>query len=367
MDNRSLALALCAGAVSLMVVVATGQEPRQEWQVKRTDSPGRVQFRIERWKPGSHWSNSNHVRLSDFHGLSYDTVENGGTAKFEYVQDAGRLLCEGRFSFGRGSGTFTYVPNPEFASQLKALGYSAPDEEQQFTMMLIGVNLDFARGIRDAGLRASTSQLVDLRIHGVSLEYVREVQQAGYRNLSAQDFIDMRIHGVTTAFIGDLKSAGYNLTSAQIIELRIHGVTTDFVRELKNAGYDLTSSQIVELRIHGVDASYMRDLKAYGLQPSASDMVQLRIHGVTPEYLKGLKDAGFGTLPVSQITDLRIQGVSTEFIADTKALGYSFTPSELVALRIHGVDGAYLRRLRDAGLRNLNADQIEKLRIHGVD
>jgi hypothetical protein len=36
-------------------------------------------------------------------------------------------------------------------------------------------------------------------------------------------------------------------------------------------------------------------------------------------------------------------------------------------LRIHGVDGSYLKRLRDAGMRNLNAEQIAKLRIHGVD
>ncbi len=339
MRDRSLLLASIAGGVLLLVLVAAGQEPRQEWQIKPSDSSGRVQLRIERWKPGSHWSNSNDVRLSDFRGLSRNTIENGGSARFEYFQDAGRLVCEGRFSFGRGSGTFTYVPNPEFAANLKALGYDAPSADRQFTMMLIGVGLDFARGLRDAGLHASTSQLVDLRIHGVNLDYVQDVQQAGYRNLSAQDYIDMRIHGVSTEFIRDLKSAGYNLTS----------------------------SQIVELRIHGVDSRFMRDLTAYGLQPRASDMVELRIHGVTAGYLKGLKDAGFGTLPVSQITELRIQGVSTEFINDTKDLGYDFTPGELVALRIHGVDSGYLRRLRDSGLRNLTAAQIEKLKIHGVD
>ncbi len=367
MRNRSLALAILAGGLSLLALVATGQEPRQEWRIEGTESSGRVQLRIERWKPGSRWNNTHEVRVSDFRGLSYDTIENGGSAKFEYVQDAGRLICQGRFSFGRGSGTFTYVPNPEFTSQLRSLGYAAPTADEQFTMMLTGVSLEFARGIRDAGLRAATDQLIAVRIHGVSLDYVQDVQKASYRDLSVQDYIDMRIHGVSTDFIRDLKGAGYDLTAAQMIELRIHGVDAGFVRELKNAGYNLSSSQIVELRIHGVDSSFMHDLKAYGLQPPASDMVQLRIHGVTAEYLKGLKDAGFGTLPVSQITDLKIQGVPMEFMTDTKSLGYNFTAAELVRLRIHGVDGAYLRHLRDTGLRNLSADQIEKLRIHGVD
>jgi len=111
----------------------------------------------------------------------------------------------------------------------------------------------------------------------------------------------------------------------------------------------------------------MRELKKYGLQPAAADLVQLKIHGVSTNYLKGLKDAGYGGLLASEITDLAIHGVSVDFIEDSKSLGYSFTPRQLIDLRIHGVDGAYLRRLRDAGLKNLSAAQIEKLRIHGVD
>src|SRR5262249_22833585 len=105
----------------------------------------------------------------------------------------------------------------------------------------------------------------------------------------------------------------------------------------------------------------------YGLQPSARDLTQLKIHGVSTRYLKGLKDAGYEGLLVNDITDLMIHGVSIDFIEDTKSLGYSFTPKQLIGLRIHGVDTRYLQRLRDAGMKNLTAEQIEKLRIHGID
>jgi hypothetical protein len=108
-------------------------------------------------------------------------------------------------------------------------------------------------------------------------------------------------------------------------------------------------------------------LKSYGLQPPAKDLEELRIHGVDPEYLKGLKDAGYNGLSAEQVTDLRIHGVSSDFIRDTRQLGYNFSEKELVDLRVRGVDGAYLKRLRDSGLRNLTAEQIEKLRTHGVD
>ena len=109
----------------------------------------------------------------------------------------------------------------------------------------------------------------------------------------------------------------------------------------------------------------IRDLKSYGLQPRASDLVQFKIHGVTPEYLKGLKDAGYGSLPESQITELKIHGVSTDFMRQAGGLGYHFRAQDLTELRIHGVDAAYLKRLQDSGMRNLWVEQITKLKIHG--
>ena len=62
-------------------------------------------------------------------------------------------------------------------------------------------------------------------------------------------------------FLRDLKSFGYNLQALDIIELRIHGVSSEFVGGLQ-AGYDLAAKQITELRIHGVDSEYLRQLRA---------------------------------------------------------------------------------------------------------
>jgi hypothetical protein len=335
--DRKFAL-IVTGAVLLAALLA-GQESGQEWTLRRGGSADMVHFTIERWKPGNHSSHSSDVPLSRFRGFSTSLFEIGGKANFEYVQDAGRLVCEGNFSMSRGSGTFTFAPDPNYTAELRRLGYMEPNGEQLFTMMMVGVGLDFARAVHDAGLNASTSQLIDLRIHGVTPDYMREMEQAGYHGLSVQNYID----------------------------LRIHGVSPEFVRDLKAAGYDLSAQQVIELRIHGVSSDYLRDLKAYGLRPRASELVDLRIHGVTPEYLKGLKDTGYTDLAAQKITELRIHGVSTDFIHDAKDLGYSFSAQELIDLRIHGVDGAYLRRLRDAGLKNLNASQIQQLRIHGVD
>jgi hypothetical protein len=327
------------GGILFAMVMAVAQEANKEWTIHRTGDADVVQFTVRRIRPGSHWSSTEDVPRSKFQGLSLDTLEHGGAAKFRYVADAGALECTGRFSWTGGSGDYTFVPNPAFASALRDLGYATPDQDEQFTMLLTGVTLDFARGVKDARLGASTAELIRLRTHGVTLAYIDDVRRAGYTNLLASDVIDLRIHGVSADFLQDLKAAGYSLSAQQAINLRIHGVDSDFVRKLQN----------------------------YGLRPAAADLTQLRIHGVTPEYLAGMKDAGYGSLSADDLVQLRIHGVETAFAREARGLGYSFTPDDLVQLRIHGVDGAYLRTLRDAGMRNLTAEQIARLKMHGVD
>jgi hypothetical protein len=307
--NRKPLLFTAGGAILLAALLLPGQDGRREWEISRYNGTT-VRFTIERWKPGQHHRSTSDLPVERFRGLAA-AFEQRGAVKFEYVQDAGRLLCEGRISsFGKGSGTFTFVPDPAFSAELKRLGYDSPTDNQLFDMMLMGVNLEDARAAKETGLNASLGDLTDMRIHGVTADFMRETRRAGYRNLAAQDLVQMKIHGVSSEFLHDLKSAGYEIPTKQVVDLRIHGVSSQF----------------------------LRDLKDYDLHPSAPDMVQLKIHGV-----------------------------GADFMRDAKALGYNFTAQELVNLRIHGVDGRYLRRLHDSGMKNLTADKIEKLKIHGID
>jgi hypothetical protein len=66
------------------------------------------------------------------------------------------------------------------------------------------------------------------------------------------------------------------------------------------------------------------------------------------------------------VVQLKIHGVPIEFMDTASDLGYQFTLRELIDLRNHGVDGSYLRKLREAGMKNLTASQIQRLKIHGV-
>jgi len=342
MGNNSKYFAIGAAIVGVMAaatLLAFSEDWGAQWRITPSLSVNKVHFTVRALNRHGEWSNSRDVPIEKFRGFSLSMLASPGPAKFEYVADAGRLICEGRFLVGTGSGAYTFTGDPAFVSALQKMGYDMPDDDQLFSMLMMDITHDFAREIRDAGLRASINDLLQLRMHGITLDYIREARQAGYPNFTVEDLVQLRIHGVETAFLRDLKAAGY----------------------------DLRAEDIVQLRIHGVDTRYVRDLKSYGLKPDADDLKQMRTHGVTPEYLKGLKDAGYENLRAEEVDQLRMHGVETSFVQEARRAGYNFTPEELAQLRIHGVDGAYLKRLQDVGMRNLNAEQIAKLRMHGVD
>ncbi|MGH9647618.1 MAG: hypothetical protein ACRD4E_12475 [Bryobacteraceae bacterium] len=342
MRNNSKYFAVAAAIVGVMAaatLLAFAEDRNAGWELRPSLSLNQVHFVVRHLNGFDNWITGRDVPLDRFRGFSLSMLASPGPAKFEYVADAGRLLCEGRFLMGSGSGSYTFAADATFVSALRNMGYDAPDDDQLFSMLMMDIDRAFAREIRDSGLRASSRDLIQLKTHGVGIDYVRDTRRAGYQNFSADDYI----------------------------QLRIHGVDTNFLRDLKDAGYDLRAGDIAQLRIHGVDSRYVRDLKSYGLKPDASDLTQMRMHGVTPEYLKGLKDAGYQNLRAEEVDQLRNHGVDTRFVQEARRLGYAFTPDELAQLRIHGVDGAYLRRLQDSGMRNLNAEQIAKLRMHGVD
>ncbi len=271
-------------------LLAFAEDQHAGWQLHPSLSLNQVHFVVRHSNGFDNWTSGRDVPLDRFRGFSLSMLASPGPAKFEYVADAGRLLCEGRFLMGAGIGNLHVRTGSHICFRIppEQMGYDTPDDEQLFSMLMMDINREFARDIYDTGLRASVNDLLQLRMHGITLDYVREARQAGYPNFTAEDYIQLRIHGVETAFLRDLKAANY----------------------------DLRAEDIVQLRIHGVDSGYIRDLKGYGLKPDASDLTQMRIHGVTPEYLKGLKDAGYENLRAEEVDQLRMHGVETSFLCN---------------------------------------------------
>jgi hypothetical protein len=306
---------LAAPVLSAQRTVPSGGQ----WLIDPGEHSGTVQLSVrysERGERGysSNWSRD--VPLSEFVGLSAADLRGSGvTVHFKIVRSAGTLDCEGWFDDGKGSGHFTYQPNPDFVAELAKRGINAPPPTawEQFQMTMAGVGLDLVDELKRQGYDTPTASLLArMGNHGVDLEYVRDIGARGYHLKDSGSLVRMRDHGVDPEFIESLDSAGYKSLSAEaLVRLRDHGVDGDYIVDMKEMGYAPSDpEELVESRDHGVDPSYITSLKEAGYERlSLQELRRARDHGVTRGFIQRVKARGYGNPSIDEVIRLRDRGL----------------------------------------------------------
>jgi beta-lactamase regulating signal transducer with metallopeptidase domain len=258
------------------------------------------------WGGGHHtWSNGEDYALKDLPGLAA-----GPDVHFELRRDAGTFRFEGKFKGDQGAGFFTFVGNSAYMRDMAALGYKMTEDH-----------------------------LLEMATHDISLAFVREIHDLGYRDAALDKLVEFRIHGVSPQFIRELTALGYaNLSADKLVEFRIHGVSADFVRGMAADGYkNVPADKLVEFRIHGVSPEFVHGLAADGYRDLPADrLVEFRIHGVSPEFVKELAAAGYSNVPADRLVEFRIHGVNGDFIKQAVGRYGKLSADELVQLKIRG-------------------------------
>ena len=282
---------------------------------------------------GNYWTRANSERwvsiqltYDDHHNMGIGVPERDlpalsdqraeGALHFALQRDAGTIDFTGRSAFGFASGDFRFVPNPDFAPGMAKLGIPPLSREDVWRSAIHDVSRKFTQDVRQQGAgrsegRLDIDELVQMKIHGVTPEFISAMRDLGYKDVPIRKLVELRIHGVTPEFVKGFADLGYrNLDLDDLVKMRIHGVTTDMVRELNALGY--------------------KDL-------AISDLVKMRIHGVTPDYIKRMRDAGYRGVKVDKLVAFRIHGVDEEFVAAAKAHNFNnLSPDDLIELAIHG-------------------------------
>ncbi len=150
---------------------------------------------------------SEDIALKEFKGLE-QARSSAAEAQFELPREAGTFIFAGQLEDERGSGKFTFVANPVFADDMKALGYA----------------------------KLAIDQALMLALHEIGISFIKEMQALGYNKLPIDQLVQMAIHDVTPAFVREMRELGYkSLSIDQLVQLRIHGIDADYVKEMNAA------------------------------------------------------------------------------------------------------------------------------------
>ena len=284
----------------------SGQAPSNGTWMAEREKDGRIALSVRMKAQGrGRWESSSMYSASEFSGST-----EGQGVRFELRRDAGTFRFEGDFRGERGAGFFLFLPNPAYSSEMRRLGYEVP-ENRLLELALHNVSLDFVREMGALGYdKVSLDKLVEFRIHDVFPEFVRELAGLGYTDLSADRLVEFRIHDVDPALIRTLRELGYaELPSERLVELKIHDVTPEFIQVFGELGYrNLPAEWLVEFSIHDVTPEFVREISEAGYSDvPAESLVEMRIHDVDAELIREAQKR-YGSLSLDEVIEFAIRG-----------------------------------------------------------
>ena len=84
-----------------------------------------------------------------------------------------------------------------------------------------------------------------------------------------------------------------------------------------------------------------------------------------PSYIEGLQDAGLKNIDVDQLIALKVQGVTPEYIRDIHSAGLTPKIDEIIAMKVQGVTPEYVRQVRQSW-PGTKIDEIIAMKVQGV-
>ena len=245
-----------------------------------------VSIQIHR-ETGGQWGFG--VKRGDLTGLP-DADDYTGDARFTLNRDAGTLAFDGSFRRGRGVGTYTFTSNQDYIGGMRTFGYDTIDADKLLRLAVHDVSRAYAATFQDQ--KPTVDDLVKMRIHGVTPEFVRQTRELGFKELSIDDMVKMRIHRVTPEYIREIRDLGYkDVTVDQLVKLRIHRVTAEYIRAIRDMGYkNVSLDDYARMSIHGVTPEFIKEVRGMGFKDGGDpdEVIELAIHG--KKWLKMLKE-----------------------------------------------------------------------------
>lgn len=261
-----------------------------EWKASTQKEKGdKIHLSFERRTENGHRNqNGSSFAYDELQGLTRDQTQNGRVS-FRLVREAGTIECEGTFTDGKGSGTFTFIPSTAFVDAMRSRGFDFAKfsekghgtlEDRLFTAATVNVTTALADGLLSADFGPlDVDDLFKAAIFKITPEFMAEMKATGFPNLGMEELVKARIFKIDPQYVREVREMGYDNTDFEnMVKFRIFKVTPDFLSELKTVGFaDLSSEDVVKFRIFKIDSDFIREARADEPSITVEQLVQRRI------------------------------------------------------------------------------------------
>jgi beta-lactamase regulating signal transducer with metallopeptidase domain/predicted flap endonuclease-1-like 5' DNA nuclease len=255
-------------------------------------------------------------------------------------------------------------PKGSYIDDMKAAGLGELTVDQLVALKIHGVSPDYVRELHEQGVNLEPNEIIAMKVQDVTPDYIRGLRAAGL-NPGDDQIIAMKVQGVDPQYFKGLTDAGVQADVNRLIALKVQGVTPEYVRELQAAGLKMSTDQIIALKVQGVSPSYLKQLHEQGVDPRTDDAIAMRIQGVTPEYVREIHAAGLKP-STSELIAMRIQDVTPEYVKALQAAGFNFNVREVISAKIQDVTPEFIERVRRHGFKDLTLNKLIQLRQLGI-
>jgi beta-lactamase regulating signal transducer with metallopeptidase domain len=220
-------------------------------------------------------------------------------------------------------------------------------------------------GLKAAGLdNLTVDQLIALKIHGVTPEYVREIAALGIK-AGADEIVAIKIQGIAPDYVKAMRDLGLKPEADEFIAMKIQGITPEYIKSLRDFGFTTDADEAIAMKIQNVTPAYVKSLRDLGLHAQADEAIAMKIQGITPEYVRELQALKLKTDDETVIA-MKVQGITPEYVKAMRATGLPFDAEELIGAKVQGVTPEFIESARSHGFRNLDLDKLVQLKHSGV-
>jgi hypothetical protein len=219
-----------------------------------------------------------------------------------------------------------------FIDEMKSVGFDVTDADELIALKIHGITAEYVRGMRDAGLDPDADTLIAMKIHEITPEYLAQIRASGIE-ADLDTVIAMKIHEVTPEYVAQVRASGLDVDFDQVLAMKIHEVTPEYLAEVRASGIEADIDDVIAMKIHEVTPDDVRRIRALESNASLDDVLAMKIHEVTPEYVEQVRGMGFDA-DLEDVIAMKIHEVTPEFINDARSRGFrDLTLEQIIQLK----------------------------------